>query len=254
MRRIGPFAAMPLLLLAGHAQEQPAGAAGPQRSTGYAVYRRSPLTSKRNGIVGEIQLLQDSRLPTTPRNEIWGYLARREDDPASPFAKAPARNAVLRIVDRGGRLVEEKQMERPLAAMETASLYGDDRITYLITVDFTAGMGSYNGPITSLVEVVGGKLQWVQALDKTTGKRGQISLMNSLKTVWKIADAPADGAKDVLLVACRPNWSSLADENFYLIRVRYSFDGKSWVISQREEKGFAEADELGALLDRKPFP
>jgi hypothetical protein len=141
-----------------------------------------------------------------------------------------------------------------MASIEAAKLYGDDRITYLVSVDYSVGMGSYNGPYTSLLEVALGKMKWLEAIDKVTGKAEPILVMDSLKTMWKVADAPSGTAKDILQAACRPDFASLDDVSFILILTRYSFDGKNWVKLERHEKGFAELDDLYALLGRKPFP
>jgi hypothetical protein len=178
------------------------------------------------------------------------------DNPASPFKRDPARNAILRIVDRGGRVAGQKRFDKPLAAMEEAYLYGDDRVTYPISVDYSVGMGSYSGPATSLVEVAGGKLKWLEAVDQATGRREPIEVASTLKTAWKITDAPRGTARDILQAACRPDWSApLSGEmDFFLIHTRYSFDGKQWVKLERHQKGYAEREELDSLLDQKPSP
>jgi len=257
MKRVGSLAALSFVLLAAHAQEGPARRGEPEKLDDYAIYRRNPLTQKQNGIDGELQLLQDARLSAALRSRTWGQVPLEVlvfEDPASPFKKVPARNAVLRIVDRGGRVVDRKPFDKPLAKMEAANLYGDDRIAYLVSVDYSSGMGSYNGPVTSLVEVARGKLKWLEAVDKATGKPETINVVSSLKTAWRITDAPRGTARDILQVACRPDFASLNEVSFLLIYTRYSFDGKNWVKLERQEKGFAELDDLRHLLDRKPFP
>lgn len=254
VKRMGSFTGMLLLLLAAHAQEQ-------EKPNDYVIYQRNPLAKKLNGVNGEIQLLQDARLSAELREKTWGRMPiemAELENPASPFKGDPARCAILRIVDRVGRVTEEKRLDKPLASMKEANLYGDDRITYLVSVDYSAGWGSYSGPITSLMEVAGGKLKWLEAVDEVTGQPEPINVMSSLKTAWKVTDAPRGTAKDILQIACRPDWSapvsSVGDVDFFLIYTRYSFNGKTWVISGRREKGLAELDELDALLDRKPFP
>jgi hypothetical protein len=207
---MGSFAATSLLLLSGRAQEVPT-RGEPAKLKGYNVYQRFPLTKKLNGVEGEIQLIQDVRLSAALRDRMWGRAPVEIvelDNPAGPFTKDPSRNAILRIVDRDGLVVE----------------------------------------------VAGGKLKWLEAVDKKTGQPERINVLDSLKTVWRVADAPRGTARDILQVACRPDLASLSDVSFNPICTRYSFDGKNWVKLERQEKGFAELDDLRSLLDRKPFP
>jgi hypothetical protein len=85
MKRIGSFAALFFMLLDGRAQEGPTHHGEPAKLKDYVVYLRFPLTAELNGVGGELQLLQDARLPATPRNQIWGQLAADRDNSASLF-------------------------------------------------------------------------------------------------------------------------------------------------------------------------
>ncbi len=55
-----------------------------------------------------------------------------------------------------------------------------------ITEDKGIGFGSYNGPISILYELDENKLTPVSVANETTGKKGPMELMRSLKTNWKI--------------------------------------------------------------------
>jgi hypothetical protein len=69
-------------------------------------------------------------------------------------------------------------------------------------------------------------------------------LMRSLKTNWKLVKSKDGNSKDILHVACRPNFENKSeDEDRFLIYYdRFCFDGKGWVRYQRVEKGFWEVD------------
>jgi len=124
--------------------------------------------------------------------------------------------------------------------------------TFLLTVDYTAEAGSYNGPITWLLEVDGGQLKFIEATDRTTGKTDRIALMQSLKRSWQLVPAPpgSPGTKDILYALSQPGDS--ADGEFITIYRRYFFDGSRWIRVSREEKGLSEFD--GGPPNRRLFP
>ena len=45
-------------------------------------------------------------------------------------------------------------------------------------------------------------MRWVESTEVTTGKTGEISLMESLKTTWKFVTAPDGKGKQILLAQC----------------------------------------------------
>jgi hypothetical protein len=130
----------------------------------------------------------------------------------------------LHVLGLGGTVVEPQELERPLARLERTHLYADDRATYLVTVDYSAGFGSYNGPITFLLEVTAGRLNWLKATEEKTGGSERISLMQSPKTVWKIVPGARGSGRDILEAACRPelpDGSQPGEVAFRLSYVRY---------------------------------
>ncbi len=201
------------------------------------------LTRAANGVDGELQLMKDDRITAAVSKQVWdtGGLEAEPEQYEPSFKKSPPKNAIVQIVDRAGRVLDAKQLERPLARIGTVQLYADERLTYLLTVDYSAGFGSYSGPMTFPVEVMDGHLRWLDAVEKGTGKRSRISVMQSPKTAWKIVDA-AGGGKEILEAACRPDWSMKSDD-FTITYRRYFFDGSKWVEVHRTKKGFTEFDE-----------
>jgi hypothetical protein len=104
-----------------------------------------------------------------------------------------------------------------------------------------------------LVEVESGRLRWIKATDIQTGKAGEISLMESLKTTWKLVDAPDGKGKQILLAECRPDWSSVKDDpNFTTQYARFYFDGTKWLARVRTVKGSSEFEQ--DFPNRKNFP
>lgn len=221
----------------------------------YETAFRLPLSHRSNGIDGYLELRQDVRLTPKLSGIMWGTGdVNINDDPELATFKGEApRNAVIQVVDQAGKVLELKKLERPLAKVRTVQLYGDSRLTYLLTVDYSAGFGSYSGPITTLVEVKSGQLWWVESTEARTGRTGEISLMESLKTTWKFVDAPGGKGKQILLAQCRPDWSSVKDDqNFTTTYVRFYFDGIKWLAKERTVKGISEFDQ--GFPSRKYFP
>lgn len=146
-----------------------------------------------------------------------------------------------------------KRLERPLAKLRKVQLYGDSKLTYLLTVNYSAGFGSYSGPITNLVEVKNGRLRWVASIEAKTRRTGKISLMESLKTTWKLVDASDGKGKQILFAQCRPDWSSVKDDpDFTTTYARFYFDGTQWLTKERTVKGISEFDQ--GFPRRKYFP
>jgi hypothetical protein len=233
----------------------------------YAVVSKLPLSQSENEVEGKIQIMEDSRLTPQLRKSLWNTGALDtgiDDDPTlAAFRREAPHNAQLRLIGADGAVLEVSSLERPLARLDVAKLYGTARLTYLVTVDYSAGFGSYSGPITMLVEVHNGHLRWVEATDKGTGKKEKISVMKSLKTSWKIADSVSGATKDFLEAACRPDMKrkvfassdpnvQTSDDDFTLRYTRYYFDGSRWVRVSRQKPGFSEFEE--GFPRRKLFP
>jgi hypothetical protein len=219
----------------------------------YVVSDRQSLLLRANGVAGELQLLIDSRLTPKLLNEAWGTGDVDGDDPDFAIKTEGPRNAVVRIVGIDDSVIESQALERPLAKLEKAKLYGDSKLTYLVTVDYSAGFGSYSGPVTLPLEVEEGHLKWLQAVKKGTNQREQIRLMNSLKTVWKFSDPKSGQRREIFRAACRPDFKSGDTEpKFTITYTHYSFNGVEWVYSERVVPGFEEFED--GFPKRSLFP
>lgn len=225
------------------AESQKAGSARMAGSPTMAVYARLSLTKQTDGIDGELQVLQDGRLTPSLRGKLW------ETGDAGADA-ASLRHASIRLVRSDGSLVQSEELEHPLARLECVHLYADRRSTCLVTVDYSAGFGSYSGPATFLLEIKSGRLSWIEAKDTRTGRTQRISLADTLKSAWKIVGARTGSGKDLLQALCRPDID--IEGGFKMIYIRYFYDGNVWQERVRETSGFSEFED--GFPEMKLFP
>ncbi len=222
--------------------------AGAQGSApaGYRVGRSLPLTAAENGVNGHLVLWQDSRLTPRLKAELWqtGEPDETDEQRASSFSKSsPARPALLQVIGVAGEVIDAKTLEHSLARMSATHLYGDGKTTFMVTADYSAGFGSYSGPITWPVEVIRGRLQWLQSYDRATGKVEEISLMSSLKTTWKLVRGTH--GEEILLAQCRPDWGAPLnkDPDFHIRYIRIYWTGKKWISVDRTVPGYSDFED-----------
>ena len=204
---------------------------------------RFPLKSAEHGIDGWIQVVTDARLTEDLQKKMWGIgdwtFVLTEDDPrARAFSAKPPANAKLQILDSSGQVTKSFVLERPLARIEKARLRPDHE-TFLVTVDYSIGMGSYAGPSTSLLEVENGNFAWLKATDSANHKDEPIQLAHTLKSDWKLV--PFQHNRDILEILCRPDAPMSGD--FVIHYVRYRFTNGKWIRFERTKKGIWESDE-----------
>jgi hypothetical protein len=216
--------------------------AGQAQGSEYTVSQTAHLSASANGIEGNLELLIDARLPADLQKQMWGigdwsFVLPEKDPRYVAFAATLPLNAVVRIVDGTGRVLEEVTLERPLARLTEAHLHSD-RTTFLIDVDYSVGFGSYAGITTQLLDVPRSHLKWEVAENVVTRQVEIIRLPKTLKSDWKFTGGR--GTPNILLVLCRP---TSAGDGFVIRYVRYRFDGQKWYQSERSRKGLWEADE-----------
>ena len=214
---------------------------------------KQPLSQAANGVDGELELWQDSRLTPKLSQSMWGTGGIDiDDDPVETiFKKEPPHDAELRLVNHDGKVLQREPLERSLAHLKATYLYGDKRISYEVTVDYSAGFGSYSGPITTFVEVHDAHLSWVEATD-TDGKSERLTLMQSLKTAWKQVPRANGKAAQFLEASCRPKDFGSSEPTFQITYKHYFFDGKQWKSLVRTQDGFTEFDN--GFPQRSLFP
>jgi len=186
----------------------------------YVEYQRLPLTKEQNGIDGSLVIMRDRKV-----------LSSKDYDPLEGESYC---NARLNLVNQDNRKISTQKLERPVAEIKTVKLIDGKPNSFDLEVDYSAGWGSYSGPVTMFIDVVGGKIKWIRAKDASTGKTEKISVMISLKTYWKLS--PSKQNQDILELACR----STGKGDFELIYSRYRFNGLEWIRYSKTEKGYQD--------------
>jgi hypothetical protein len=222
--------------------------------SGYAPSESFVLAPPRDHMRGRIELLEDSRIRPEMRKaitEAYGddpcadHPARVLDALCGDPHHAPLRPAMLRLVDADGKVIATRTLERPLAQLAAARLYGNDRQSYMLTVDMSVGMGSYAGPYTRFAEPNGRDFGWLLA--DSAGVADTLTMVSTLKTAWQLVRYAPDRSVDFFMVRCRPDLSAPADSvAFTTTYERVTFDGTRWRLLARSEPGCYESDE--------PFP
>lgn len=210
----------------------------------FVVTQEFALKQKPHGVNGKLQLSMDARLTGPARDKMWGhgdwsFALKPEMELYKDFSAFPPCNAKLQIKDDKDKLVFDRFLNRQLAKLEELDAVGNS--TFLLTVDYSTGFGSYAGLETSLLQVAGAGLRDLDALDVSTQQREPIRLAKSLKSGWTISKV--SNGLEVLSLWCRPTPNGAT---FNLMFTRYSFDGNQWLAHKRQEKGFWESDQ--------PFP
>jgi hypothetical protein len=126
------------------------------------VARSLTLTGSLDSFDGRLDLLEDARLTPELKKTLWESGGpEMAFDPKDPVYKdltsIPLRKAVLRLLDERGKVIAKKTLEREMARMRFEALRPGRR-TILVTTDLSAGFGSYSGPDTELLEVIGDRL------------------------------------------------------------------------------------------------
>jgi hypothetical protein len=204
---------------------------------------------------GRVQVLEDARLTPSLAKKLWGtstdpLLVLGEDDPtARSFKIKPLLPAKLRQIGSRGEVVADTVFANPLARIETRKL-GLASAAYLVTTDDSVGMGSYSGLVTQLYAIQHRRLRPMLATD-AAGKTQPITLVDTLKSGWKITDAnPTHTVIEQLL--CRPDFKTAQD--FTLTFITYWFDGHVWRTAHRSAPGFWEDDQDWPAVASFPQP
>jgi hypothetical protein len=214
----------------------------------YAIVQRFdiPGSSSRTNI----QLLIDSRLTATVRRQMWesseldktlGHSQVRD------LSSVPPKNAKIELHDGQGKLVAERELAGPLAKLSPWNPGSRDP-TFFLTIDYSIGFGSYNGPSTTLLQISTTGFNEVQATNVSTHEIETIRLQKTLKADWKIVRGK--DRTEILSIICYPD---LKTQNDFLVEFkRFVFEGKKWESHQRQERGLWESDEI--FPARSAFP
>jgi hypothetical protein len=131
-------------------------------------------------------------------------------------------------------LLDRMVLDAPLARLDTLALRGTRAPTYLVSVDLTAPMGSYSGPLTIPVEIVSRHLKRVYASTENK-KPAPIILALTGKAAWKKISKP--GSDELFAVRCQPNKGGFVTSYY-----RYYTTRHGWKVRVRSEPGLWESD------------
>jgi hypothetical protein len=215
----------------------------------FIVHQTLVLTQKSDGLNGSLEIVRDSRLTETDIQILQAHDPSTNPDNFPGSDNKPIKPARLLLKASDGQLIQSLTLEKPYANMEAVDIGAGTR-TFLVTQDFSTGMGSYNGPVTQVLEATPNSIDWA----KVRGKTSPISFMRSLKSDWTFAPTP-DG-KDILSADCRPDANA---DHFYTTFSRYHRSKTGWVRVARTEKLFWEIEgNIGesdsTFPSRKKFP
>ena len=180
-----------------------------------------------------LTLVLDPRLTTAVVDQRWA---------SGESSTEAAANLELRGCK--GELLDRMQLDGPLARVDRHPLRGTNAPTYLVTVDLTAPMGSYSGPLSVPVQVINHKLQRADATT-SDGRIEPINLPLTGKAAWKkISIGTTD---DLLAVNCQPQANG-----FVTTFRRYHSTRHGWQVRMRSEPILWESD--GAFPKARRFP
>lgn len=212
---------------------------------GYKIFQGLGLNRYSNGIDGFILILIDERIAGLAgeiRNDGYaGIVSLHIDHPSQNWLlrEGEVRQALLLVVDERNRILYSELLGRESARLDRVFLYQDkSKPTFIVTRDYSIGMGSYNGPISYFLDVSATGIRYIFPH----------GLMTSLKTAWILKNRP--DSVEVISKKCRPDFSVATQGalQFQVIYERFFFRDGSWQTESHSEPGFWEAD--GPLNDR----
>ncbi len=163
----------------------------------------------------------DARLTPAVVQRDWGMGEVHTED-----------SAVLELVCDGR--VQRLSLDAPLAKLDASPLRGAPVPSFLVTTDLTAPAGSYNGPLTRVVQVVDGHLSFANAIDDA-GHTQPIAVALTGKAAWR--RAVVDGREVLLSVS-----SQLQSDAFVTRLSCFFLDEAHWHLRTRSEPGLWESD------------
>ena len=228
---------------------------------GYVVRDSILVPTEASSAGVRLDVLEDERLTPALCDSLWGsaeldIVCEEDDSLPEPYASLcasirsrPLLPALVRLI-ANSLVVEQWTMKREQTRLAIEHLYPGDRPTFLVTVDYSIGWGSYAGPSTRFLELRDGRAHWLQAVDTRTGRADTVQVASTLKTKWQFLRLE-DGGKDILQAACRPDfdrWEKARkrgkeDDSFLIEYLRYHFDGRQWVKRVRTEPGYSDFEE-----------
>ena len=251
MSHVLRFAALPCLLALA--------ACEPGKPIEYVVHQSVVVADAGKPTERRVEILEDARLTSAMREAMWGG----SKDPAD-FLKAPGvtadaalkksfeetetRHALVRLIDRDGKVLVERRLDCELAATSDHPLPQEGgRQVWALGNDCSTGDGLYAGLITHFFTITGDKLVWQHYTDAADQEDEELTVVQAARITWHLR--PKTRADVILEVSCHPDFS---DPRFKSLKpgqdlptdlpdvvdyIRYRADGQGgWIREQRTVK------------------
>jgi len=217
---------------------------------GYVVGARIALDPARDGFEGAAELLQDGRLDPAQLAALRQFYfvgdALADRRLARLIELAPLAPAILRLLDRKGAILDQRELESPFAKLEPFA--GPSALRDHVALSITrGGFGSVLEERTALIAFRGGRARPAPFVDPESGETGTLELVRGVKTDWQADRQSKTG--DLLQVACQPG--SGADSGFVEHFLRYRLEGGRITRHRTQRQGFCDWDDFPA---RELFP
>lgn len=170
-----------------------------------------------------LRIVLDTRLSPALVTQEWGSGNPR-----------PEATATLELVGCQGQLLDKLVLPAALAQLDPEPIRGAANPTYLVSADLTVEAGSYNGPLTMPIQIVGNQL--LVAVARFAEKRTKpIILTLTGKSAWR--RAAKKQSDDLLFVSSHPQ-----GKGFVTIYQRYFLANHEWHVKQLSRNGLWESD------------
>lgn len=138
------------------------------------------------------------------------------------YAENELNKAIVVAVDENGETIFTEKLDRYCARIDEVML---DKLTICLTVDYSAGMGSYNGPVSYFLSVNANDLEFL--FEKT-------GFMTSLKRGWRLNYT--NGRPEIWYTKCDFNPdASNESENFITQYIHYYKEDGEWKFTTTKE-------------------
>ncbi len=161
----------------------------------YHIADRVALNRMRDGIDGELQVLEDARITPDVRgkmipsdSDVAEALRRsgvEKDDPVlKSFDAIRAYPAIVRLVDVRGDELDESELDRPLAEIDHQAI-ALKPAAYKVSEDEGTGAGRASFWVTTrIVSVANRKMRWASVIDDFSRTEDDLSLVVSPRRSW----------------------------------------------------------------------
>lgn len=152
--------------------------------------------------------------------------------------------ARLELIGCDGRLLDRLVLEAPLARLDPKPIRGAPYPSYLVSADLTAEAGSYSGPLTLPVQIMGNHLAPVAA-KYPNGNMETVRLAVTGKSAWRKHHTRF--RDELLSVSCQPQ-----NNAFITSFRRFSPTRRGWLASVHTRDELWESD--GPFPSTSQFP